>query len=52
MKKYKIFVDGIQIGREVHEDGKVYHFHIVGKKDRDRKEGPFPEPYDSKEEVK
>lgn len=52
MKQYKIFIDGIQVGREVHINGEVFHFHCVGKKDRSRQEGPYPEPYDSKEEVK
>lgn len=52
MKQYKIIIAGIQVGSEVHINGKVFHFHCVGLKDRDRKEGPYPEPYDSKEEVK
>ena len=51
MKQYKIVIDGIQVGREVHIEGKVFHFHCVGKKDRSRQVGPYPEPYDSKEEV-
>lgn len=52
MKQYKIFIDGIQVGLEIHIKGIPFHYHIVGTKDRDRKEGPYPEPYDSKEEVK
>lgn len=52
MKQYKIFIDGIQVGSEVHINGEVFHFHCVGTKDRSRQEGAYPEPYDSKEEIK
>jgi hypothetical protein len=55
MKQYKIFIDGIQVGREEWKVCKgqleKYHFHCVGTKDRSRQVGPYPEPYDSKEEV-
>lgn len=52
MKQYKIFIDGIQVGREVRIEGETFHFHCVGTKDRSRQAGPYPEPYDLKEEVK
>ncbi len=52
MKQYKIIIDGIQVGREVHVNGEVFHFHLVDTKERSRQKGPYPEPYDSKEEVK
>ena len=51
MKQYKILIKGIHVGREIHIEGKVFHFHCVGTKDRARQEGPYPQPYDSKEEV-
>ena len=51
MKQYKIFIGGIQVGREICIEGKVFHFHCVGTKDRSRQTGSFPKPYDAKLEI-